>query len=134
MYSNDEIIDLVIAKVNQILDNKYQCVAEDINKDAENTIGVYVRSAGAPVMVGTQIGFYDLDITLRVHGKKPSNGGGKAELSEDVAKLESGLIITNKVINGIKVMSMRLRGKGQSLGVTSENIPVFNVSYIIKLQ
>lgn len=130
LHSNDKIIDAIIDIAKTVVGDRYRYVAEDIDNNSENVIGVYVRSAGAPVMVGNQVGIYEVDITLRVHGQKNC---GKKQLSDDVALLENGLIVSNKTVNDIKILGTRLRGKGQKLGDTSSGVPVFNISFIAKL-
>lgn len=129
IHSNDEILDVLKVLIPDSIKNKYHITKEDIDNIKEEQIGLYLRSAGSPIYNRNNIVKYDVDFSIRIHGKK----SGHVELNQDIAVLEKDLAVMNYKSGDIRILSLQLRGKAQYIGINSNNIPVYQISYIVTL-
>lgn len=129
MQDNDSILSVLKLLIPSSIKNTYNITKEDIDNIKENQIGLYLRSAGSPIYQGNRIVKYDVDFSIRIHGKK----NGQVQLSKDVNILETEVAVVNYKSNEVRILSLQLRGKAQNMGVNSSNIPVYQISYLVTL-
>lgn len=128
VHDNDKILNILSSMIENYCAG-YKITYEDINYDEEKVVGLYIRTYGEPTIIMGNVISYDVDFTIRLHGKI----GGTTEISNMASEISNNIIASNSNIDGVTVYSIRPRTTPQSMGKTSKNIPIYTVSFVVKL-
>ena len=128
VHDNDKILNILSSMIENYCVG-YKITYEDIDSDKEKTIGLYLRTYGEPTIIMGKVISYEVDFTIRLHGRI----GGTTEISNIASEISNNIITSNSNIDGVTLYSIRPRVTPQSMGKTSKNIPVYTVSFVIKL-
>lgn len=128
MVSNTVILDTYSSFIEDL---GYKISYNDIDSTDKNVIGLYLREAGNPIgTLDDSNTIYRIDLSIRLHGDKVKGSQEKCE--NDLVEIVKRFVFFNRKFTGINILGSSLRGRGVMIGKTSNNIPVYNISFLIQ--
>lgn len=124
-----ELYGYIIEKLSSL---GYKITIQDIDKNEKNAIGVYIKPVGNPELdIRGQSRIVRYDLSIRLH--TDITQGSIEKGFRDLKTIESLLVTSNLDIDNLRILGITMRSAGELLGKTTNNIPVFNIAFLITI-
>ncbi len=127
MVNHDKLLNAIKELIS---DMGYTIVLHDINRDKQNTIGLYLRQFGSNIgNLENSNDIQVIELVVRLHTENTTGGNKKG--FEDIANIADRICICNTTINGVRIIGSKILNNMEKLGETTNGIPVFGVSFVL---